>query len=201
MAALTFSMALAPLQPTDSARRAVLVLADRVKDKGGRALLVGGCVRDMLLMVEPKDFDIEVYGIAPQHLEEIVKSLGAASEIGKAFAVLKLHIDGTDIDVALPRTDSKTAPGHTGFAVHADPSMTYVEAARRRDFTINAILLDPLTGEIVDPHHGAEDLQTKTLRVVDPVSFGHDPLRVLRGLQFVARFSLQVNDESREGGQ
>ncbi|MCR4311899.1 MAG: CCA tRNA nucleotidyltransferase [Candidatus Uhrbacteria bacterium] len=191
-------MALAPLQPTDSARRAVLVLAQAVKAKGGRALLVGGCVRDMLLAVKPKDFDVEVYGITPVNLEEIVKSLGEASDIGKAFAVLKLHVDDTDIDISIPRTDSKVAPGHTGFAVHADPSMSYAEAARRRDFTVNAIMLDPLTGEIVDPFRGADDLQAKVLRVVDPALFADDPLRVLRGLQFAARFNLQVDEASKE---
>ncbi|KKW29995.1 MAG: hypothetical protein UY72_C0027G0011, partial [Candidatus Uhrbacteria bacterium GW2011_GWD2_52_7] len=198
MAALTFSMALTPLQPTDSAQRAVLTLAERVKEKGGRALLVGGCVRDMMLGVPSKDFDVEVYGVAPAYLEQIVKEIGPASEIGKAFCVMKLTVDGVDIDVALPRTDSKIAPGHTGFAVQADPSMTYAEAARRRDFTINAILLDPLTGEVIDPYHGAEDLHARTLRVVDEALFADDPLRVLRALQFAARFNLYVDDASKE---
>lgn len=191
-------MTLSSFQPTDSARRAVRELAQKVKERGGRALLVGGCVRDMLLGVEPKDFDVEVYGVAPARLEELVAEVGPYKDVGKAFGVLSLLVDGMAIDVALPRTDSKIAPGHTGFSVHADPSMGYHEAARRRDFTINAIMLDPLTGEIVDPFHGADDLNARVLRVVDAALFADDPLRVLRGLQFAARFNLRADAATKE---
>ncbi len=197
MTALTFSMALAPLPPVDSARRAVLLLARGVQGKGGRALLVGGCVRDMLLGVEPKDFDVEVYGVASAGLAELLAGIGPYKDVGKAFGVLGLVVDGKTIDVALPRTDSKVAPGHTGFSVHSDPSMTYAEAARRRDFTVNAIMLDPLTGEVIDPCHGAEDLQARVLRVVNAALFADDPLRVLRGLQFAARFNLHADDATK----
>lgn len=198
MTPLTFSMALAPLQPTDSARRAVLALAEQVKATGGRALLVGGCVRDMLLGIPAKDLDVEVYGVAPERLEEIVRGLGKVSDVGKSFAVLKLFVDRVAIDVSIPRTDSKIGDGHRGFAVHADPSMTFAEAARRRDFTVNAIMMDPLTGEVIDPYHGVDDLQARKLRVVDAKLFGDDPLRVLRALQFAARFALTPDESTRE---
>jgi tRNA nucleotidyltransferase (CCA-adding enzyme) len=127
----------------------------------------------------------------------MVRTLGKVSDVGKAFAVLKLVVDSMVVDVGIPRTDSKMGSGHTGFAVHADPSMSYTEAARRRDFTINAIMLDPLTGEIIDPFHGVDDLNVRRLKIVDAKLFGDDPLRVLRGLQFAARFGLSPDEETR----
>jgi tRNA nucleotidyltransferase (CCA-adding enzyme) len=185
----------------------ILNLAQAIQTVGGRALLVGGCVRDMLLDREPKDFDIEVYGLAPEKLADLASTFGEVIDVGKAFGILKLRAENSpsfmgelegalEIDLAIPRSDSKVADGHKGFDVRVDPSMSPADAVRRRDFTINAIMMDPLTGEVIDPTGGATDLEKKILRVVDPTLFGDDPLRVLRALQFVARFDLTVDPES-----
>ena len=161
----------------------------------GRALLVGGYVRDQLLGIASKDADIEVYGVPAKKLEALLRHAypRRVNTVGRAFGVLKIAIgNGKDLDVALPRRESKTGAGHRGFRVEGDPGMTISEAARRRDFTINAIAQDPLTGKMEDPFDGAKDLKKKVLRVVDPKTFIEDPLRVYRAAQFVARFGLTV---------
>src|SRR6266446_5202921 len=139
----------------------VLTLADAVRREGGRALLVGGCVRDELMDRQPKDWDVEIYGIGPARLRELLDAFGTVSVVGEAFTVYKL---GAHLDVSLPRRERKTGRGHRAFFIEGDPEMTFREAASRRDFTINAILQDPLTGEIVDPFKGREDIQHKILR-------------------------------------
>jgi len=178
----------------------VIEIAEAVRGVGGRALLVGGSVRDYFLGKISKDFDVEVYGLAPEALEELVKKMGVVKEAGKQFAVLKIPVDTAgehlEVDVSLPRRDSKIGEGHRGFTVTADPYMSFEDAARRRDFTFNSMMADPLTGEIIDPFHGLKDLSEKKLRVTDPTLFGDDPLRVLRALQFIARFDLTVDPES-----
>lgn len=172
-------------------------LSESIRTAGGRALLVGGCVRDMLLDIAPKDFDIEVYGLAPEMLTGLASKFGEVIEVGKVFGILKLRVGDLLIDLGIPRSDSKSSSGHKGFDVHIDPSMSPADAVCRRDFTINAIMMDPLTDEIIDPANGVADLESKILRVVDPTLFGDDPLRILRALQFVARFNLTVNPESK----
>jgi tRNA nucleotidyltransferase (CCA-adding enzyme) len=167
----------------------VLAIARAVHDAGGRALLVGGCVRDELLGLWPKDYDLEVFGIEADRLRPLLARLGRVEAVGESFAVYKVG----GVDVALPRRESKTGRGHKGFDITGDPSLSIEEAARRRDFTINAILRDPLTDEILDPAGGRADLDARRLRVVDPRTFGDDSLRVLRALQFVGRFELTVD--------
>lgn len=166
------------------------------REAGGRAFLVGGHVRDCAraaLRGEPapaaRDLDLEVHGIEAAALRGILERFGRVDAVGEAFTVFKLG----DVDVSIPRRDSKTGPGHKGFEVTGDPYMGVEEAARRRDFTINAILLDPLTGEVLDPHGGLEDLRAGVLRAVDPRTFGEDPLRVLRAAQFAARFEFRID--------
>jgi len=168
-------------------------IADAVRARGGRALLVGGCVRDELLGREPKDLDLEVFGISTADLRTLLEGLGQVDTVGESFAVYKVG----GLDVSLPRRESKAGRGHKGFLVDGDPQLAVDEAARRRDFTINAISRDPLTGEVVDPFDGRTDLQARRLRVVDPRTFVDDSLRVLRALQFVARFELTVDGETR----
>jgi tRNA nucleotidyltransferase (CCA-adding enzyme) len=166
-------------------------IAEAVRTAGGRALLVGGFVRDRLLGLEPKDADLEVYGLEIDALERTLAPFGEVKHVGKSFGVLKvLHLD-----VSVPRRDSKTGAGHRGFTIEADPSLSYEEATRRRDFTINAMMLDPLTDEIVDPHGGRRDLDARVLRAVDARTFVEDPLRVLRAAQFLARFDLEPAPE------
>lgn len=158
-------------------------------------MLVGGCVRDELMGIEPTDWDVEVYGIEPARLREILDSFGRVDAVGEAFTVYKI---GRDLDVSLPRRERKIGRGHKGFVIEGDPQMTFAEAARRRDFTINAILKDASTGEIIDVYGGREDIENKTLRVVSKETFAEDSLRVLRAAQFAARFEFEIEPETIE---
>ena len=175
-------------------------MAAAVRDAGGRALCVGGFVRDRLLRRPSKDLDLEVFGVGQDALLPLLNSLGPSTSlgtgrvepVGQAFPVYKLGA----IDVALPRRESKTGRGHKGFTVTGDPSMPFGEAARRRDFTINAIGWDPITDEYLDPFEGRKDLDRRVLRVVDPATFADDSLRVLRAVQFAARFELTLDPET-----
>lgn len=174
--------------------KAIRDIAERVRDAGGKALVVGGWVRDRLLGQPSKDVDIEVFGLDPSVLKKLLRRMGRVSTVGESFTVYKLWIDGQegDIDVSIPRRESKTGRGHRGFTVEGDPSMPVEEAARRRDFTVNAILYDPLDESYVDPYGGRKDLDGRILRAVDPETFVEDSLRVLRGAQFAARFGLSI---------
>jgi tRNA nucleotidyltransferase (CCA-adding enzyme) len=173
----------------------VLGLAQQVRAEGGRALLVGGCVRDYLMGGQPKDWDVEVYKIEPARLRELLEKFGRVDAVGEAFTVYKV---GHDLDVSLPRRERKSGRGHRAFVIEGDPSMTIEEAARRRDFTINAILQDPLTDEIIDPYGGRADIQNRVLRAVSPDTFVEDSLRVLRAAQFAARFEFDIEPETVE---
>ncbi|HUJ44570.1 MAG TPA: polynucleotide adenylyltransferase [Opitutaceae bacterium] len=157
----------------------------------GRPRLVGGCVRDWLLGLTPKDFDIEVAGVDYETLVRVLAPFGATDLVGRSFGIVKLRLAGAEYDFSLPRRESKTGAGHRGFAVAPDPTLSDAEAAARRDFTINAIAYDPLTGAIIDPHGGQADLRAGVLRHTS-AAFGEDPLRVLRAMQFAARFDLTL---------
>lgn len=165
------------------------------KDAGGRALLVGGCVRDWLLGLNPKDLDVEIYGLPPKKIEEILRKKFHVEMVGKSFGVWILK--GYHIDVSIPRRERKTGEGHKAFDVECDPMMSTKEACSRRDFTINAILCDWLTGEIIDPFDGRKDMRLKILRHTSE-RFREDPLRVLRAMQFAARFEMSVAPETVE---
>lgn len=171
----------------------VLKLASNIHAEGGRALLVGGCVRDMLMGAQPKDWDLEVYGIEPLRLREILDRLGSVNVAGEAFTVYKL---GPDLDVSLPRRERKSGRGHRAFVIEGDPAMTFESATSRRDFTINAILQDPLTGELIDPFNGQVDIKRRILGAVSPETFVEDSLRVLRAAQFAARFEFDIEPET-----
>ena len=173
----------------------VRIVAELVKQAGGRALLVGGCVRDELLGMEPKDFDIECFGITGADLQRVLSQKFELDLVGISFGVIKLH--HYDIDVAMPRRETKLGQGHRAFGMEYDPTLTIEEASARRDFTVNAIYRDPLTGEVLDPWGGRADLDRKVLKHVSP-HFREDPLRVLRGMQFVARFGLDPAPETIE---
>jgi tRNA nucleotidyltransferase (CCA-adding enzyme) len=175
---------------SDELARAIAIAA---REAGGRALLVGGWVRDRLLGIESTDVDLEVYGLPASRLHALLSGFGRVDTVGASFTVYKV----AGIDVSLPRRESKVAPGHRGFEVTGDPSMSVDEAARRRDFTVNAILWDPLTDEYLDPVRGRIDLDRRILRAVDPATFGDDSLRVLRALQFAARFGLAMDPATR----
>lgn len=179
----------------------ILRIAKTVAAQGGRALLVGGCVRDELLGVTPKDYDMEVFGVGEMELGTLLHAIGHVSRVGRSFPVWKVWDDATDqsaaIDVALPRFETKMGDHHTDFAVSFDPHMTFEEASKRRDFTVGAMGRDPLTGELLDPHGGAQDLQYGLLCHTS-AHFVEDPLRVLRGMQFCARFQLTAVPETIE---
>ena len=168
----------------------IVSLAQAIRDAGGRALLVGGCVRDLVMQIAPKDWDLEVYGLQPTKLREVLDRFGDVNVVGEAFSVYKLD---HEIDVSIPRRDRKSGKGHRGFVIEGDPDMDPTEASKRRDFTINAIMKDPLTDEIIDPHEGQVDLANKLLRAVSAETFSEDSLRVLRAAQFAARFDLTID--------
>jgi tRNA nucleotidyltransferase (CCA-adding enzyme) len=171
-----------------------LQIAQLVERHHGRALVVGGWVRDRLLGHPSKDVDLEIYGIPADELKALLQSIAPVNVVGESFTVFKV----ADVDVALPRRESKVGQGHRGFAVTGDPEMTPTEAARRRDFTINAIAWDPLRDVYIDPFNGRGDLKARILRAVDSATFGDDSLRVLRGLQFAARFELEMDAGTKE---
>jgi tRNA nucleotidyltransferase (CCA-adding enzyme) len=175
------------VQPATDTLALVRQIATAVLTAGGRALVVGGWVRDRLRGTASKDMDVEVFGVPQHDLPALLGRFGRVEAVGQSFPVYKvISPDGT-LDVALPRRESKHGRGHKGFIVQGDPGMTLVEAARRRDFTVNAIAWDPLTGTYEDPFDGRGDLQRGLLKAVDPMTFGDDSLRVLRAVQFAAR--------------
>lgn len=159
---------------------------------GGRPLLAGGCVRDWLLGLEPKDFDIEVFGLDFERMRRALAPFGPTDVVGRSFGVLKVRLEGIEHDFSLPRRESKTGAGHRGFAVAPEPGLTEAEAAARRDFTINAIAYDPAADCVIDPHGGRADLERRVLRHTSP-AFRDDPLRVLRGFQLAGRFQLTIH--------
>lgn len=177
----------------NSLRMAVVNVAKLCREAGGRALLVGGCIRDALMGVSSKDADMEVFGIEAHTLQQILEVHFPVITVGKAFGVFKIR--GMELDIALPRREYKTGAGHKAFAIEGDPHMSVVEAATRRDFTLNALLYDPLSAELLDPLGGQADLRQGVLRHCSE-RFGEDPLRVLRAMQFMARFDFEIAPET-----
>lgn len=169
-------------------------LAEEVALRGGRAFFVGGFVRDSIEGKVTKDIDIEIHGITPKCLCNILDSLGKRIEIGESFGIFALK--GYAIDIAMPRKETNRGSGHRDFDICVDPFIGTESAAKRRDFTVNAMMQDVLTGEIIDHYGGRADLKNRILRHVDDDTFGEDPLRVLRGAQFAARFEFKIADET-----
>jgi tRNA nucleotidyltransferase (CCA-adding enzyme) len=170
-------------------------LLSALRAAGGRPYVVGGAVRDRLLGLRVKDYDVEVFGLPQPRLEPVLAAHGRVDAVGQAFRVYKLSgVEGLEgsVDVSVPRRDSKVGPGHRGISVEGEPDLPVEEATRRRDFTINAMLFDPASGDVVDPWGGRRDLDARLLRAVDARTFVEDPLRALRAVQFAARFELAV---------
>lgn len=169
-------------------------IAKEVKKKGGSAYYVGGFVRDRLLNRESKDVDIEIHGISPVLLKSILESLGECSTKGASFGVFGLR--HYNLDIAMPRSESSSGRGHKDFEIFVDPYLGLKKACSRRDFTINAMMEDIISGEIVDLYGGRKDLEMGIIRHVDSKTFLDDPLRVLRAAQFASRFNFSVAPET-----
>lgn len=177
---------------------ALLRIVGDLDSAGYRGLIAGGAVRDAMLGHEPKDIDIEVYGISYDALVDFLKAHGRVDLVGKSFGVVKFQAaDGAACDFSIPRLDSKTGPHHRDFQTTFDPSITPQQAAARRDFTINAMAYDPIESKLLDFFGGQEDLRNRTLRATSS-AFSEDPLRVLRGMQFACRFDLTVAPATAE---
>ncbi len=173
-------------------------ISKTLAQKGAKAIIVGGSVRDYFLGISAKDFDIEVYGLQTlEALEEILKSFGRVELVGKSFGVLKFIYKGEVYDFSFPRSEQKVAKGHKGFAIMIDGSYSYEKAARRRDFTINAMGYDIEEKRFLNPFGGREDMQAKVLRHIDETTFVEDPLRIYRGVQFCARFGYAMAEETK----
>lgn len=177
----------------------VVKVMDDIRNGGSNPLLVGGTVRDVLMNTEPKDFDIEVYGIDIDDLARKLRRSGYnVNSVGKQFGVLKVRTEsGDELDISVPREDSRAGDGHRGVEVSTDINMSVAEAAERRDFTMNAMMYDHDLKVAIDPHKGAEDLKNNVLRHVSE-KFADDPLRPLRGFQFAARYGMVISPETAE---
>ncbi len=170
-------------------------LINIIEKNGGKCILVGGFIRDSLLKIKSKDIDLEIYNFDSfNKLYEILKDYGNATLVGKNFGVLKINIDGYDIDISLARIEYKVSTGHKGFNILFINNFDFKKAAKRRDFTINAIGYDIKTKTILDPYNGIEDLKNRVLKYVDEQTFIQDPLRVFRAIGFCARFLLTCQD-------
>jgi tRNA nucleotidyltransferase (CCA-adding enzyme) len=173
----------------------VKAIAEDIRKKGGKAFIIGGFVRDLILERESKDIDVEVYGISPDVLESILKAHGNVKYVGQSFGVFKLN---DAFDFSMPRKERKNGVGHKGFDITVDPFMTIEEATMRRDLTMNSLLFDPLTGDVIDLFNGVSDIKNGVIRHINDATFAEDPLRVLRVAQFKARFIFDVHDNTIE---
>ncbi len=171
------------------------MIAEGADALGGCAYFVGGYVRDMIKGDEGKDIDIEVHGLTPDQLKGLLDSLGQRLDMGESFGIFGLK--GYSIDIAMPRKESCRGKGHRDFDVFVDPHIGTLGAAKRRDFTVNAMMQNILTGEIIDHFGGREDLEKGIIRHVNDSSFSEDPLRVLRGAQFASRFNFEIAEETK----
>jgi tRNA nucleotidyltransferase (CCA-adding enzyme) len=182
---------------SDILPKRLLEIAAEINQAGGSIYLVGGWVRDLLLDRPSQDYDLEVYGLDMERLFNILVRHAKPNLVGKSFGIITMRIDGLNFDFAFPRTENKTGPGHKGFAVTADPFLSFEAASSRRDFTINSMGLKIPEMALADHHGGLRDLQARVLRHVSP-AFAEDPLRVLRAVQFAARFELDIAPETQE---
>ncbi len=172
-------------------------IAGSLQQKDAKAIVVGGAVRDHFLELPSKDYDIEVYGLKRiKELENILSAYGSVNFVGRSFGVLKLHYEGEEYDFSFPRTEVNTGKGHQDFEVNIDGTLEYKQAAKRRDFTLNALGYDILNEKFIDPFDGLKDIKEKVLRHIDDATFTEDPLRVYRAIQFAARFGYRLADET-----
>ena len=171
------------------------IIFEKLKKNNIKPIIVGGFVRDHFLQKTSKDIDIELYNADNfEQIVEILKEFGNTNIIGKNFGVIKLNLDDLDLDFSLPRLDSKVSSGHTGFEVQTFKNLDFQTASKRRDFTINAIGYDVFNKKFLDYYNGIDDIKNKKLRFIDETTFKEDPLRVLRAIQFCARFEFDMDE-------
>ena len=169
-----------------------------LSEKGAKTYYVGGYVRDMILGKENKDIDIEIHYITEEEFLDTCKSFDLDIKLcGQAFGVYKAVVDGQDIDFSFPRTEKLIGTKHTDFEIAVDPFIGEEKASQRRDFTINALMMDTQTGTILDFHQGMKDLDDKVIRHTSD-KFSEDALRVFRAAQFASRFGFTVAPETLE---
>lgn len=174
-------------------------ILQNLQENGVKPILVGGCVRDSLLDIPSKDYDIELFGIDSLDLvEPILKKFGSLKQVGKSFGVLTMKIDSYDFDFALARLERKVDVGHRGFEIINDKSLDFEKASKRRDFTLNSIGYDFFEKKLIDPNGGKKDLEQKVLRHIEDETFIEDPLRVYRAVQFCARYNLKLHKKTFE---
>ncbi|CAA6822814.1 MAG: tRNA nucleotidyltransferase (EC (EC [uncultured Sulfurovum sp.] len=172
-------------------------ISKKLHKKNAKAIIVGGAVRDHFLQLPFKDIDIEVYGLEHMEaLESLLKEYGSVNLVGKSFGVLKLSYEGEEYDFSFPRMESKVGEGHRGFEVEVNGSLDFKTAAKRRDFTLNALGYDVEEKKFLDPFSGLKDIEQKQLRHIDDETFIEDPLRVYRAVQFCARFGFDLAKET-----
>ena len=177
----------------------IYTISKQLKEQNAKAIVVGGSVRDHFLKLPIKDYDIEVYGLKSiDELEMILSQYGSVNLVGKSFGVLKFQHNGEEYDFSFPRREQKTGTGHRGFDVSVDGNMSFKEASKRRDFTLNAMGYDVEEQLFLDPYNGRKDMKKKLLRHIDEVTFIEDPLRVYRAVQFSARFNYGLAEETFE---
>ena len=178
------------------------VLEEILKDLqkiGATPILVGGSVRDYFLNIPIKDYDIEIFGInSLEIIQNCLEKFGSVKLVGKSFGVLTLRVNEYDFDFALPRTETKIGLSHQDFEVITNASLSFKEAAIRRDFTINAIGYDFFKEEFIDPFDGIEDLKTKTIKHINDKTFIEDSLRVYRAVAFASRFNFKIEEKTKE---
>lgn len=162
---------------SDAPDERVREIALAVAAAGGRALLVGGCVRDRVMGRNPRDVDVEVFGIPEDEFVSLLEDFGRVFRIGRSYPVIRVQALAVDFTVCEAGTDD------------------FATAAKRRDLTLNSMALDPLDGRILDPHRGREDIAARRLRATDPETFGRDPLRAFRVARFAACFDMQPDAE------
>ena len=171
----------------------------------GKIYEVGGVVRDKYIspILPDKDKDYLVTGIPMENLCSLLREFGKVDLVGKSFGVIKFlphkKYNGENVfDIALPRKEYSTGPGHKDFKVEFDHNLGVEEDLSRRDFTINAMAEDLSTKKLVDPLEGKKDIKKKLIRITNPNSFKDDPLRMLRGVQFSARFEFNLEERTFE---
>ncbi len=171
------------------------IIAEKVRFAGGTAYYVGGFVRDLIRCSENKDIDIEVHGITPDTLNKILCEVGQPKLMGASFGVYGLS--GCELDISMPRSaNSAGRNGMSDLEESIDPFIGEQNAAKRRDFTVNSLMQNVLSGEILDFYGGIEDIKNGVIRYTDKHTFSDDPLRVVRAAQFSARFGFRVQEET-----